>query len=85
MMTTPEPDRWLVTTNWRGEDSLVPVWDNDVQSVIAWPNGVDAIPSGFHAHLDDLEHYALAIIAAVRYARQSAVESPSPPSEGEQA
>jgi len=63
----PEPDRWIPATGW---STLVPVWNSDVQNVIAWHHGVDALPGGFHAHVDDLERYALAIIAAVRYGRR---------------
>jgi len=70
----PDPDRWLITTNRRGEEALVPGWNSDVKNVIAWLDGVEAVPGLFVAHLDDLEHYALAIMAAVQYARQSAAE-----------
>jgi len=71
----PEPDRWLGRAYGRTGEALAPAWDNDVQNVIAWPDGVEAIPGGFAAHLDDLESYALAILAAVRYARRSAAVS----------
>ena len=73
MSATPEPDRWIITTN----DVLVPVWNSDIQNVIAWPGGIDAIPGGITDCPDDLERYALAIMAAVRYARRSAAGSPS--------
>jgi len=69
----PEPDRWIRTTNGRAP---VPVWNSDIQNVIAWPDGIEAIPSGFNDYPDELEHYALAIMAAVRYARQSVAETP---------
>ena len=71
----PEPDRWIGRAYGRAGEALAPAWDNDVQNVIAWPDGVEAIPGGFAAHLDDLERYALAIIAAVRYARRSVAVS----------
>ncbi len=70
----PEPDRWVSATDGRGEDALAPAWDSDVENVIAWTDGVEVRPGGFCDNLDDLEHYALAIMAAVRYARRSTAE-----------
>jgi len=73
----PEPDRWVSPTEGQGEDALAPMWDSDVANVIAWAGGVEVRPGGFRDDLDDLEHYALAIMAAVRYARRFAARSPS--------
>jgi len=72
-LALPEPDRWIRTTNGRAP---VPVWDSDIKNVIAWPDGVEAIPGGFNDYPEELEHYALAMLAAVRYTRQSAAETP---------
>ena len=73
----PEPDRWVSATDRRHGDALAPMWDSDVANVIAWADGVEVRPGGFRDDLDDLEHYALAIMAAVRYARRFAARSPS--------
>ena len=65
----PEPDRWIPD----GEGHFTPLWDTHDDEVIAGCGAViEGAFRGYREDLDNVEHTALAILSAVRYARRYA-------------